>query len=176
MLRGMKHRLLLLILLPLFLAVDVYKTEAVDGTVDYSDQPQDQTERLDLPPIPSIKPPSSTPLQKTRPAKPSVPPASSQIISIQSPRDDEGIRSNKGELKITLTPSPEMQPGRHHIELQLDNRHLKEHFKKTQIALQNIERGTHTLRALLVDEQGRILARSALIRFHLYRHSILFPN
>lgn len=176
MLRVMKHLLLLLILLPLFLAADVYKTEAVDGTVDYSDQPQEQTEKLDLPPIPSIKPPSSTPLQKTWLAKPSVPAVSSHIIGIQTPRDDEGIRSNQGELMITLTLSPEMQPGRQHIELQLDNRQIKEHFQKTQILLQNIERGSHTLRALLVDEQGRILARSALIRFYLHRHSILFPK
>ncbi|MDH5182523.1 MAG: DUF4124 domain-containing protein [Gammaproteobacteria bacterium] len=176
MLRDMKQRLLLLTLLPFLFAADVYKTEAEDGTVEYSDQPQEQPEKLDLPPILGIEPPPSSATQKTLPGKPSVPAVSSQHISIQSPRDDEGVRSNQGELMIILHLAETLQPGRQHIELQLDNRHLKEHFQKTQIVLPDIERGTHTLRALLVDEQGQVLARSSPVRFHLLRHSILFSQ
>ena len=175
MLKGMNERLLLLSLLPFLLAADVYKTESEDGTVEYSDQSQDRSEKMELLPLSTVKPPSISAPEKIQSVKSASPSVSDQSIQIQHPGEDTAIRSNNGDLHIRLRLTPARMKGNQHIELELDKKRLDKSFQQTQIRLQNIARGTHVLQAFLVDKNGAVLARTAEIRFHLLRHSILTP-
>lgn len=173
--QGMSKRLLLLVLLPFLLAADVYKTEAEDGTVEYSDRPQDLPDRLDLVPLSSVRPPSTARSQQSPSAKASTPTVSAQGIRIQSPGNDEAIRSNDGGLTVIVKLASGLLKANQHIELELDKRRLTKHFQETRIRLYNLDRGSHVLQALLVDNNGLVLARTAPTRFHLLRYSILNP-
>lgn len=172
----MKAYLLLLVSLPFLMAADVYKHTADDGTVEYSDKPQQQQDSLELVPLPTIQStPQVVPQQNQSIAIPTSP-VSSMGIYLQSPQDDQAVRSNNGELIILVAVSDEISAHRLNIQLELDQLRLPEQYLQTRIRLQGIERGTHTLRAMLVTENGKIIARSERIRFHLLRHSVLFPQ
>jgi len=174
MLRSMKSRIILFVLLPLLFAADVYKSTAEDGTVEYSDQSQERVDSLQLAPLTTIKSPPSSKPQQPLTATPPVAPLLSQSIVLQSPHNDEGVRSNNGELIIIVSVTPGGLGRQQHIELLLDGQRLSQHYRQTEIHLQGIDRGSHTLQALLVNKTGMLVSRTGAIRFHLLRHSVLF--
>jgi len=174
MLRNMKPLIILFTLLPFLCAADIYKSTTEDGAVEYSDQPQEKLESLQLVPLTTIKsPPPSRSQQSTVETPPSAAVPAAAIV-LQSPKDDEGVRSNNGELFIIVSVTPAGLDKQQHIELVLDGQRLSQHYQQTEIHLQEIERGSHTLQALLVKKDGAVVSSSGAIRFHLLRHSVLF--
>ena len=45
----------------------------------------------------------------------------------------------------------------------------------TAFALQNVERGTHTLQAVVVDEDGDDLARSSIVSIFVHKPTLNSP-
>jgi len=89
-------------------------------------------------------------------------------MTITSPAEDEAIRSNPGTVDVAVDLEPALFKG-HKVRIYLDGTAAPEELAATTITLQNVDRGTHTLQASVVDAQGREQIRSPAITFHMLR-------
>jgi len=180
--RTMRPALLLLIFcLPAWLtATEVYKSVQPDGSVIYSDRPAP-----DATPV-TIEPPPTLPVAPPRPEGPAAPPPEEaapaprpvdyQAIDILAPGEDSVVRDNPGNVTITVQLQPELQADAgHRLAVILDGSQLQGRFTGNRLSLANVDRGTHSVVVVVVDGQGKVLARSAPRIFHMKRHSILNP-
>jgi hypothetical protein len=94
-------------------------------------------------------------------------------IAITSPRHEETIHDNSGNVTVTVRAS---LAGRQRIRLLLDGGPAGTDTENTTIALEGIDRGEHVLEALVVDEKGSVLAASPAVTFHMWRASSQFPT
>ncbi|MEX2326601.1 MAG: hypothetical protein WD558_02620, partial [Pseudomonadales bacterium] len=95
------------------------------------------------------------------------------IIEVTYPANDETIRSNPGNVSISYRISPAVQPG-HQLQLIMDGTVLKALNGKKAIALENIDRGTHTVKVQVIDSKsGEEVQVSESVSFTILRHSIL---
>ena len=96
-------------------------------------------------------------------------------FSISSPKNDEAVRNNIGtmELKLQMTPDLQTKFG-HRIKVKLDGQMHKSSWESASILFKNIDRGTHTFQAFVVDKSGKQLKSSSPVIFHLQRFSRLF--
>jgi len=157
---------------------EMYKWVDEEGNVSYSDQPQHKDARkldnLSDNTIPAVKIPSRT---QPAPAAADKPETRYSLLQITSPEDDQAIRSNPGNVSVSLSSQPALNVAQgHSISLLLDNQPVHENITTNQATLQNVDRGTHQLSAIIKNKQGKTLKQSDTITFHLLRHSILHPN
>ena len=149
-------------------AAKVYKKVNPDGSVEYSDTPQNEADEpiklkpvqtITLPPLPTASPPKSV---KPKAFK-------YERISIVSPKDDEGIRSNNGDF----TAKGELIPGlqrdqEHHIQWLLDGKDVPGANGLT-LNLKNLDRGTHQLQLRVINFDGKAEIETPTISFHILR-------
>ncbi|PPK35785.1 penicillin-binding protein [Pseudomonas laurylsulfatiphila] len=93
------------------------------------------------------------------------------LLRILVPEPDATIRSNTGEIIVSATNEPALQPG-HRYRLLLDGQPTAEPGLSPVFPLSNIDRGSHTLSVEILDEQGRIIERTASQPFHMQRTSL----
>jgi len=94
-----------------------------------------------------------------------------EVLRILIPEPDATIRSNTGEVIVSATNEPALQPG-HRYRLLLDSQPIAEPGLSPVFPLSNIDRGSHTLSVEILDEQGRIVERTASQPFHMQRMSL----
>lgn len=175
----------------------VYKSVGPDGKITYSDQTREGAERIDFLPTPSPAPPAApalpVPISPIPAAQPDAtpplsgtpdltsPPAAQKPIfagyrefSILSPENDAAVRENSGKVDILLALEPafNLEAG-HKISVLLDGRSVIEGAISLQLSLDNVDRGTHFLQALVSDFSGAVLVKTPTVIFHLKRVSIL---
>jgi hypothetical protein len=94
-------------------------------------------------------------------------------LSVTSPADDESIRENAGNVTVTVKlEPPNLQPG-HRIRLLLDGSPTGGTNTTGRFALSNVDRGTHSLKAEVVDDAGKLIYAGPSSTFHLQRYSVL---
>ena len=97
-------------------------------------------------------------------------PPQAPYIHIESPRQDEALRSNQGIL-VVHTAASQSEDEENTTDLFLDDVRIASsaagYFK-----LENLDRGTHSLRAELKAADGTLLAKSEEVTFHLLRYAI----
>ncbi len=168
-------------LLPLTLVMhsshaELYKWIDKDGSIIYSDTPPYEGAKQLVPPGLT-----TTPAVKVEKKKPTTPTSSDDSddfkytgFRIISPKHDQAIRDNQGNIAISLaiTPSINLKKG-HYVTMTLDGKDIEEKFISASITLKNIDRGSHTLSATLKNKTGQILMSSKPITLHLHRFSTL---
>ncbi|WP_022940930.1 DUF4124 domain-containing protein [Psychromonas hadalis] len=88
--------------------------------------------------------------------------------TITSPEDDKPLRSNNGTIDIHVVTEPEKE-NTHKLQLYLDGKKLgSPQISPTMRAL-NIDRGTHQIQVHLLDENGKLLAKTQVVTVHLQR-------
>jgi hypothetical protein len=97
-----------------------------------------------------------------------------ESLRVVVPENDETVRSNEGEVRVSLELQPGLAQG-HKIRIYLDGNKASGELPTTQVTLQNVERGTHSLTVAVVDAAGRELIRSPASTFHLRRLAVLKP-
>ena len=172
---AMKRLLLLVILLspPGLQAETVYRIVHPDGTVEFTDDPRRGGEQLKVDPVPTIPatvvaPRSSNSPRDTRPAE-----TAYQQIRISSPENDQVIWFDGSGLNIRVQIEPGLQSG-HRIAIEMDGERVAE-ASSTDFNLPTVFRGTHTLRALVLDAQGETLKGSDPVSFHFRQHTRIKP-
>ena len=96
-------------------------------------------------------------------------------FTIVSPLHDVAVRNNMGTMELKLKVTPELQTKfGHRIKVKLDGQTHKSSWKSLSISFKNVDRGTHTFQAFIVDESGKHLKSSKSVTFHLQRFSRLF--
>uniref|UniRef100_UPI0003F9C687 DUF4124 domain-containing protein n=1 Tax=Pseudomonas syringae TaxID=317 RepID=UPI0003F9C687 len=169
----MKMRSLLLITLSLLLALpalaDVYTYIDANGNRVFTDQPRKNAKRVDIPPSNNM---TGTPPTRTLKAKPaeSKPPAvfQYQLLRVLVPEPDATISSPSGDLIVTVSSDPVLQPG-HSYRLLLDGVPVGQPGRSPVFPLSNIDRGTHQLSVEIFDTMGRVLEKTPNQPFHLQR-------
>jgi len=156
-------------------ADDVYKVVDEDGNVTYSDKPSKGSEKVDLPPLQEYKAPplpdspieeeTSVPSGTTQPVR--VPYTKLEIIS---PKHQEDVRDNAGNLTILTNVEPELQKG-DRMRLMMDGRPIAGPDETTTFYLSNVERGSHQLFVQILAPNGRPVINSKTINFTMLRYS-----
>ncbi len=94
---------------------------------------------------------------------------------ISRPVNDSSIQENTGTVVITFDINPPLQVKHgHKIKLSLDGVWDKAGYATSSITLKNVDRGTHTIQAAIVDKSGQKIKTTTNSVFHLHRFSKLF--
>jgi hypothetical protein len=171
---GLEVRLLacLLSLASLPTLADVYTYIDANGNRVFTDQPHKNAKRLDIKPSNSMtgSPPART--VKANPVAPAVDPIFRyQLLRILTPEPDAAISSPSGDLIVTVSSEPPLQP-EHLYRLLLDGQAIGEPSRSPVFALHNIDRGTHQVSVEIFDKWGRVLEKTPNQPFHLQRMTL----
>lgn len=163
---------LMFVAAPLPAVADVYRSVDEHGNVIFTDKASPGSKKVQVPPATTVRP-FTVPTAEQKPEEQK--PVSYAGVSITQPVDGQALRSNAGDVSITVAVDPYLDVTHGHaIAVVLDGVRQDQTWTSTSLTLPNLDRGTHTLQVLLVDSEGRILERSEPVTFHLKRHSILF--
>ncbi|MDH5179046.1 MAG: hypothetical protein OEZ39_16580 [Gammaproteobacteria bacterium] len=150
----------------------VYRKFNPDGVVEFSDSPKHGGEAIQLEKLPTYKqapPPKSVYTPRKRKTKQETPAGPYHSIVITQPADDSAVRENSGLVRVTVRLEPALQKGgRHRIQYYIDNKPVA--TGGISVSIPNVDRGTHSLQAKVVDSSGRVFLESAQIKFHLLRY------
>ena len=96
------------------------------------------------------------------------------LLTIVQPAHDMAIRENSGNVSIVISAKPELQKKfGHKIKIALDGKWVEKTWQTNSLTLENINRGTHELQAMIVSADNKSLIKSKTIQFHLQRFSSL---
>jgi len=161
----------LLVALALPAAAKIYKWVTPDGRVVYSDRPQSKdAEEIQLGPVQTYSPAPLPAGGAGRPAEREAPAGGYERLAIVAPAPDEVIRDNGGTVAVRLAIEPALRPG-DRVEVLLDGRPIGA-GAGSAVTLTNVDRGTHTVTALVRNAEGREVARADPVTFHLKRHFV----
>ncbi|MBL1142535.1 MAG: DUF4124 domain-containing protein [Proteobacteria bacterium] len=174
----MKIKLLLIIVSVIwFVSVaseTVYKTRDAEGNIIFSDVPSEGAEEIIIDEAQTINIPKPKRLDNRRATKLSPEELNYTRFEVTLPEHDSTIRSNEGIVNISLEMTPELDD-KHMIVFFMDGKEVSS-GKSLQLSLQGIDRGSHTIAALIENENKKILKRSKQTTFHLRKESKLFKN
>ncbi len=151
----------------------VFKVVQKDGTVLYTDEPQQGAEEIQLDETTQ----NAVPALATKPIKRIVEPPAKQTtpdieVNILTPEPEATIRSNQGNVIIKAQANTKAEGL---YQLWFDGEAIKSnqtgHFK-----LDNIYRGAHDYQVKFIDNKGKTLASSPEQTLYLHQASILLNN
>lgn len=172
--------LLLCLSLPGIQAAEAWRFVDADGNVEYSDMPRPGAVRIQLPEPRTVPARLPEPVEETMPA--TADEAARELprnavayreIAIVDPANEDTLRDNGGNLlvSVSLKPSLQTQFG-HRLQLLLDGA-VYATGTASNFAITELDRGTHTVQAVVLGLDDAPLASSAPVTFHLHRTSIL---
>lgn len=165
-------RLIISTLLLSFMAIaaaeTVYKTVDEHGNIIFTDKPSKDAEEIKLEKLQTIKNPN--PAKYTHKPKPAKQDTGTlyKTFLVSNPADGAGLRSNSGNVTISVSLAPPLRPG-HSISISMDGNEIAS-GSTTSVSLQNVDRGTHSISASVVDGKGKKLI-STSSSFSLLRAS-----
>ena len=154
----------------------VYKWVQPDGTVTYSDRaPQENAAPTDLPELQEIKLPPPPPPQPTDSSE-DTPSDQAQRreytkFEITEPANNSAFRNNAGQVTVKLNLEPALQEG-DMVAILLDGKEIGQ-GKSNALSLSNVDRGSHTLSAMVKNAQGGTVISANPVTFTLQRISQL---
>lgn len=163
-----KSLILISVLMTSFLQAQVYRSVDGAGNVIYSDEPAAGSVEVKVKELESIKSlgsPSISPRYKKQKQDEVV----YTSIKIISPQNDLAIRDNTGNIRVSVLVHPGLRYG-HKLVLYVDGKEYSS-GRSSSFQLQNIDRGSHQLRAAVVDANGHQQISSKAVIFHLQRFS-----
>ena len=165
----------ILLVCPWLCYAQVYQWLDAQGNVHFSDAPPpDGSKARDVKEI-TVPPISTVPAIKSAPAKTedgqNTRASNYRRLAIVEPANDSAIRQNNGNVTIATSLEPALRPG-DTITLFVDGEAIVT-GREARFMLPNMDRGTHTLRAVVSDSAGKTLISSETVSFHLLRVSIL---
>lgn len=156
------------------LAATVYKNRDAEGNIIFSDIPGEGAEEVIIQEAQTLDIPMPKRTGERRTTKLSPKSIHYTEFKIISPEDDTTIHNNQGIVNISLEMSPELNK-KHDIIFLLDGIKVSK-GKSLQFATNNIDRGTHSIMAVIKNEMGKVIQQSNKVTFHLRKASKLFKN
>jgi hypothetical protein len=166
--------IVLLGILPTLVSAGVYKWVDADGTVHFSDVPQEGAEEVHVAPPQTYEAPRLPPITP-RPEVAAVPAAYTRFALV-TPAAEENIWDNTGTIVVTFTVEPPLQTDSGHQLVVLVDGQARPAVPDSSVALENIDRGSHTLQGQIIDARGDVVMSSESITVHLHRQSLLSPQ
>lgn len=174
--RSWMHGVLLCLLLALSQSAlaEVYMYIDGEGNRVFTDQPHRNAKKVDIAPSNRLSQPDQTIRKPPRASSAKATPGPIfhyQLLRILAPEPDATIRDIQGNLNVTVSNNPELQPG-HAYRLLVDSKPYGESGRSPVFPLTNIDRGTHQLSIEIVDQYGRVVERTPNQPFHMMRISL----
>lgn len=167
---------LALLLAPVVAVGEIYTYTDEDGVVHFTDAPREGAERVD-PGTPMV-------IESRVPSLPSSPAPAERsdderarytALEITSPSMEQTLRSNPGEVDVSVRVRPGLMSG-DRLQLLLDGDPVSsEPDGDGRFQLEAVPRGEHTLRARIVDGSGQTRIESEPVVFFLHRASVNAP-
>nr|CAA6830223.1 MAG: Unknown protein [uncultured Thiotrichaceae bacterium] len=163
------------------LSADVYRWTDASGRTVFGDSPPEQSKALpvELPTL-TVADSYSDGKQENKPA------ASAEAkdeedaenetveykqFAVTSPEKDSVVRANNGNIMVRLALEPALQKG-HGIVVYLDGKQVAS-GDSSVFSLESVDRGKHSVFAVLHDENDDVLKNTEAVSFNLLRHSVL---
>jgi Domain of unknown function (DUF4124) len=151
-----------------FLHAEIYVWTDENGNKVYGDEPNksDHAKPVELEPLTVLQFPKAA-----EEAVASTPAHSKQAYSaltITNPIADQTIRDSEGSVSVSLNIEPALAEG-HSIQLYLDGAPYQSPQTSMSFTLSNVDRGTHTLSAKVLDDSGKSLIQARDLSFHMHR-------
>jgi hypothetical protein len=165
------------LLLALPAQAEVYRIVNPDGSVTFTDQPQPGAETVELPPMSTYPAPRvSAPDQASSGQDGESEDAGYSSFVVVAPAPEATIRDNQGNLSMQVRVEPALQVEQgHRIQFMVDGVDQGEPSTSTAVTFQNVDRGSHTLSARLIDAEGTTLMTAPAVTVFLRRASVNFP-
>ena len=164
----------LLVTLSVCANADMYKWVDADGNITYSDRPQpgaskgeEEVTEIEVPPVNTVPAVDTSVLDQPEETNQDSQ-SGAESIAIISPQNDEAIRENAGNVSISVAVEPVL--GDEIVAIYLDGNEVSR-GQATNVYLQNIDRGTHTVTAEVISAAGDIVTSASPVTFHLLRYS-----
>ncbi|HHI93152.1 MAG TPA: hypothetical protein ENK04_06485 [Gammaproteobacteria bacterium] len=165
---------ILLILVFLFggaVYAGVYKRINPDGSVEFTDMPRNEQEKpVTISPMSTFKASPLATQRSTSGSKQSKA-YTYDALRITSPANEATIRDNAGNINVTVSVTPALNPD-HKLVLLLDGE-PKATSRSGSFSLKNIDRGEHALSAQVLDAKGKPQISAAPVTVYLQRQSII---
>ena len=170
----MKIRLLVIFLLTLSVnAETVYKTVDDEGNIIFTDKPVAGAEEIKIRKTQTVSPAKLPSFGKDKMQEESTE-FTYTSLSLVSPENDSTIHSNEGNLLVTVSLEPTLRKN-DELVLSMDGRQLST-GKTTRFSIKNIDRGTHNIEVMVLDENKEQVIKSDTVVFHMRRTSKLTPG
>ncbi|HIQ07252.1 MAG TPA: DUF4124 domain-containing protein [Thiotrichaceae bacterium] len=173
----MKRLLLITLSLALPIAsmasLKIYTWKDETGRTIYGDNPPENNNIKEINPpeltiIPGYKDPSTAqPIKEI--AKPNKT-TEYTLFKITSPTSEQSIQANTGNLTLTMKLEPKLAD-HDSIFIYLDGKKVVKNGKSLNATLNNLDRGTHSIFAVIRTKNGDVLINSNTVKFHLIRSS-----
>jgi hypothetical protein len=151
----------------------IYRSIDENGNVVFSDEPpSDDAEPIVLKESNVVSSVRAQPAPRSGGTDDNAVPA--YAVSFVSPEPEETFWGTGNDLSVELAVDPMMAAGMQ-IRLFIDDQQVAS-IGSLEVTLQQIDRGTHVIRAELVDGTGRLLARSEPVTFFMKQFSQNFGN
>lgn len=158
--------LVTLVLVSAAVSAQVYKQVGPDGKIYFSDQPAPGAERIEVAPAQSVHLPPVRP-QSGSTGMPRDAGGVYSKFTIASPGSGEGVRANDGNVQVRLLIEPALKPG-HAITVSIDGVDTSA-GSSTALQLTGLSRGSHTLKARVMDNKGKVLMQAGPVDFFVLR-------
>lgn len=157
-------------------SAEIYRWVDAEGRVVYGDDPpaKSKAQPVNLPQLTVADGYAPKPASETATAPADQPDTAAETYSdfkITAPVADEALRSNDGSVTVTVALKPALKAG-DSIALYLNGKQVAA-GTNLSFNLTDIERGEHSLFAVLSDAQGNIMQNTETLKFSLLRHSVL---
>ncbi len=168
----MKNLIILLMILPGLSFAEIYKSTDRDGNVTYTDIPPEQyAEELELPEINITHPPPVSVEPKSQKPQSKLGQNKYHSLDIVQPSNDEVIRDNAGNIVLAVRLSPRLFSNRgDKLYIEMDGNVVNDGVGNS-VSIRNVDRGTHTVSAYVMNENGTRLKSAQNVIFHLKRYS-----
>tara|TARA_B100000029_G_scaffold320078_1_gene312457 strand:- start:241 stop:741 length:501 start_codon:yes stop_codon:yes gene_type:complete len=133
---------------------EVYKTIDEDGNIIFTDRPTVDSEQIKLKELKTtetVRPSDTTSNRKSQSEKDED--SNYKKISITSPIDGSAVRSNSGNVRISVSIDPALRSG-HRVLITLDGVELSKGTSMSA-SVDNLDRGTHTTVASIIDSSSK---------------------
>ena len=154
-------------------AATVYKWVDENGVTHYSDQPHENAQKVTVAQPQTYKAPKPPAEQPSAAAPPKAPPPYSNCAISQPANEDTFPNANSVDVAVATNPG--VRPG-DEVVLLLDGSRVA-NFPPSggTTTINGIERGTHSLQAIIRDGNGQVVCQSANVTFTVLQPSVLNP-
>ncbi|AHL31694.1 hypothetical protein CD58_01745 [Pseudomonas brassicacearum] len=163
---------MLLLLLALPAAAQIYKYTDAEGNTAYSNQPPQgvPAQTVELPPLNSIeRQPPASPNAPTAPAPAAKdePRNAYEVLELTDIPTEEALRANNGTFTVGVRAQPRLQSP-HLFRLLLDGQPYGQSTNVPRLQLVNIDRGEHSLAVQVIDGE-HLVQQSETVTFTVQR-------
>ncbi|MDI2593269.1 DUF4124 domain-containing protein [Pseudomonas sp. N3-W] len=160
--------LLILLLIALPAAAQIYKYTDAAGNTAYSNQPPDgvKAQAVELPPLNSVE--RQAPVDPPSPPAPQAQPGTLyEALELTGLPTEEALRANNGTFTVSVLIKPRLQAP-HQLRLLLDDQPYGQPSNVPILQLVNIDRGEHRLAVQVINGEN-VIRQSPTVTFTVQR-------